>query len=292
VGGIDDSFLMNIQSIVVVFQLMRKTKRLKSAKSHTFSTNMIAPTTMLCRGANVSLECRNFIPEWGLFRNAHGKIIEMIFDDGDDPNSGKQPRYVIVDFPGYTGPKWMSDHPPWVPIPTTTLCCEQCRQCTRTVVPLKLAYGCTIHTFQGNSVGPTKPGQPPNRFLRIVADPGKKSFEARSPGLSYTLTTRATTLGTQCDRMKSALFFAGQNMNKKRMINLTKNPKGEMCLKAKKREKWMERLQRNNKKCEMTNEEKISILDWGRCHTCDRQDLENIIATQSWRCPRDQMKLL
>jgi len=265
-----------------------KTKRMRGCKSHTFTTNMVAPTTMLCRDANVSLECRNFMPEWGLHRNAHGKIVEIVFEENDDPNSGHQPKYVIVDFPGYTGPKWMDDQPTWVPIPTTTLKCEQCSRCTRKVVPLKLAYGCTIHTFQGNSVGPTKEGQPPNRFLRIVADPGKKSFEARAPGLSYTLTSRVTTIGTPDNRLASALFFSGQNMNRKRMIDLTRNIKGEVYSKPKKRNRWMKRLKENTIKCEMTENEKIKILKWGQTNACPLDKLDKIIASHGWRCPRDQ----
>ena len=82
-----------------------QTKRTTGGKSHKFATNVISPTTMLCWGASVRLECQNFMPEWGLHQNAHDKVVEMTLNDGKDPNTGHQPRCVTVNFLGCTGPK-------------------------------------------------------------------------------------------------------------------------------------------------------------------------------------------
>lgn len=56
------------------------------------------------------------------------------------------------------------------------------------------------------TVGPTKPGQPPNMYTTIICDPDEKKFEGMWPGLLYTMVSRATTLGDE-DGNGSALYF-------------------------------------------------------------------------------------
>jgi hypothetical protein len=68
--------------------------------------------------------------------------------------------------------------------PTTTQCKWGC--CTRTNIPLTLAYAKTIHTFQGQTVGPAAPGRPENPIKRILVDPGDQTFEGNNIGLFYT----------------------------------------------------------------------------------------------------------
>ena len=92
-----------------------------------------------------------------------------------------------------------------MPIPIiTNRCSKNC--CTRTYVPLELAYARSIHKFQGMTVGPSKPGQPPNMYRTIICDPDEKRFEGMWPGLLYTMVSRATTLG-ESDGKGSALYF-------------------------------------------------------------------------------------
>jgi len=137
---------------------------MRGGGKHVFG-NVVAPfLSMLCPNAQVSLEGKNCLPEWGLCRNAFGKLIDLVFDEGKDPNAGDLPKHAIVDFPGHTGPVWHPLHPTWVPLGCLDARCENGGCCKRTTVPLKLACGATIHAFQGNSVGPTKPGQPRNWF--------------------------------------------------------------------------------------------------------------------------------
>ena len=52
-----------------------------------------------------------------------------------------------------------------------------------------LAWARTIHKFQGLQAGPTC------STLKIIADPGTDRFEAGTPGLLYTLISRAVTIG-------------------------------------------------------------------------------------------------
>ena len=65
----------------------------------------------------------------------------------------------------------------------------------REFVPLKLAYGKTAHTYQGQNAGPTPPGKPPNAVQTLVVDPGPLDFEGKNVGLFYSTATRATTVG-------------------------------------------------------------------------------------------------
>ena len=60
-------------------------------------------------------------------------------------------------------------------------------------MPSSLAFGKTIHSFQGASVGKTSPRKPDKAFERIVGDPGTRKFEFINPRLFYTLLSRATT---------------------------------------------------------------------------------------------------
>jgi hypothetical protein len=38
-------------------------------------------------------------------------VREIVFAKGDNPNHGNLPKYVVVEFPAYSGPKWDSDNP-------------------------------------------------------------------------------------------------------------------------------------------------------------------------------------
>lgn len=100
-------------------------------------------------------------------------------------------------------------------------------------MPLSLAFGKTIHSFQGASVGKTAPGRPDNAFERIVGDPGTRQFESINPGLFYTLLSRATTFGEEKKPETSAIFFKGTNMNIERVKDITKCKNGKLYKKSK-----------------------------------------------------------
>jgi len=227
------------------------------------------------------------MPDWGLHRNAFGTVVEIVFDKDKDPNAGDLPRFVVVDFPEHIGPVWHPDHPTWVPLPCLKVRCEEGSCCEREVVPLKLAYACTIHTFQGPNVGPTKEGQPDNRFQSIVVDPGTPGFEGQCPGLTYTVLARVTTIGNEGNRMASALFFQGNNMKPERMKNLTTNAKGQPCKKVEQREKWMKRMKRKTVKSSLSEDQKKELLKWADTHRCSEKKLTEVLACWKRRSPRD-----
>ena len=112
-------------------------------------------------------------------------------------------------------------------------------------MPLSLAFGKTIHSFQGASVGKTEPGRPDNAFKRIVGDPGTRQFESINPGLFYTLLSRATTFREEKKPETSAIFFKGTNMNIERVKDITKCKNGKIYKKIKELRDWVAYLDGN-----------------------------------------------
>ena len=64
----------------------------------------IEPISLFFRGANVQINGKKFEPEWGLYNESMGKVIDIVCGEDENPNDG---QYVIVDFPQYCGPPWM-----------------------------------------------------------------------------------------------------------------------------------------------------------------------------------------
>ena len=207
-----------------------------------YDENRVPVMCMICVGCKVSLSGINIKPEWGLYHGSIGKVLDIVFATEKGPhetdeNESRHPLYVMVDFPQYCGPNLYADdntmpeddkenRKTWVPVPMVDGRCANHGQCSRCYMPLTLAFGKTIHSFQGASVGPTQPGRPENTYKRIICDPGTRKFEGDSPGLFYTLLSRATTFGDGIDPATSAILFMGQNMNESRVKNITMTAKG------------------------------------------------------------------
>jgi hypothetical protein len=83
----------------------------RAITSHFGKNSEIPKTALLCHGAKVSLENKNFCPQWGLHNGATGTVDEIVFAQGETPNEGHLPMYVVVNFPQYTGPTWDMDNP-------------------------------------------------------------------------------------------------------------------------------------------------------------------------------------
>ncbi|KAH3691874.1 hypothetical protein DPMN_191052 [Dreissena polymorpha] len=120
------------------------------------------------------LTCNLNVP-FGLFNGSTGTIVDIIYCNGNKPPLC-QPDVVMVHFPRYTGPPFMKDNPcivPLVPAERKVEC--YCHGCKRKQLPLRLAWGTTIHRCQGMTIGHGET----NRY--IVIDPGTKSFESKNP---------------------------------------------------------------------------------------------------------------
>ena len=61
------------------------------------------------------------------------------------------PLAAVCDFPGYTGPPWMPDHPTWIPIPwQESFDFEKSQGATG--LPLKPCYAVSVHKSQVRTV--------------------------------------------------------------------------------------------------------------------------------------------
>jgi hypothetical protein len=85
----------------------------------------IDPILNICRGAKVQITGKNFVPDWGLFNGAVGKVIEIAYEHDTSQLDGSFPKFIIVDIPTYIGPTWIKDQPTWVPIPPIEIDCKK-----------------------------------------------------------------------------------------------------------------------------------------------------------------------
>ena len=224
--------------IAKVSAITKNNKGITSNNTH--YDDSTPPSVLLTRNARVSITGQNLMPNWGLFNGSIGTVLDVVFKPGESPNTGNQPIYVLVHFELYTGPPFLEDHPKAVPIVAVNVLCNHRCCCNRTFIPLKLAFGKTVHTFQGQNAGPVDEGKPTNPVQRIICDPGTRSFEGINVGLLYTILSRATTLGTPDENenyQNSAIYFIGNNMNRARVENITQQANGNPYVKVVKKTK-------------------------------------------------------
>ena len=207
-----------------------------------------------------------------------GVVEDIVFHEGESPNLGDMPAYILVNFNQYCGKELVPGHKTSIPItPRTVRCKFNC--CTRTYIPLTLAYGRTVHTFQGQSVGPVPVGRPLNAIQRIIVEPGNRQFEGNNVGLFYTTASRPTTIGTKDDKMSSAIYFDGPDFSKARITNLTKQKNGKSYIKARLRKKWVDYLKSNNRKRKLyTEEEKTDLFEWISKQSYSSEEYDEIVA--------------
>ena len=150
----------------------------------------LLPLLYLCRDSKVMLVV-NLMADWGLYNGAVGTVVDVVYKDGcrpsDDP--APLPDVVFVRFPGYKGPPYINEDPTLVPIVPVSRSTECTCQCKRLQVPLRLAWGTTIHKCQGMNVGVGE------AFRYVVIHPGKHAFEAKNPGALFVALLRAKSAG-------------------------------------------------------------------------------------------------
>ncbi len=233
-----------------------------------FKADEIPETAIFCKGAKVQISKRNIEPCWGLYNGGMGIVNDIVFEPGCNPNYGDFPSYVLVDFPQYCGPPFLSEHPTWVPItPVESKCKYFC--CTCKHIPLQLCYAKTVHTFQGQNAGPVQEGQQKNSILRLICDPGTKTFEGMNPGLFYTILSRITTLGSTDDKMSSAIYFTGENMKPDRILNISKGVNNHEFKRVMLRNKWVRHLNQHIHTSGMSYAQKMNSITWSKSTIID-----------------------
>lgn len=248
---------------------------LKNGKGKLQHAVTLPRSTILARKSKVAITGRNIRPEWGLYNNAVGTIVDILFSNGESPNDNNLPSFILVDFPGYTGPPFIETYPTIIPVAPVEVCCEH-KCCRRKQMPLRLAYGQTIHTFQGATVGPSTSKR---RYIAqsIIVDPGTLSFEGKCPGLFYSGVSRPTTNGIFEDVFSSALYFEGKNMSNNRMKDMVHGKDGRVFSRITKRDIWTAYLNRNDRIIEMTTTEKQSLKKWANTTRLESDILDRII---------------
>ena len=162
----------------------------------------------------------------GLYHGIIGTVLDIVYERKEGPHykgseKKKQPMYVLVDFPQCCGPIFYDSKSTelksekdtkrtWVPVPSVLGRFSNNGACAKLYMPLSLAFGKTIHSFQGASVGKKAPERPDNAFKRIVRDPGTRQFESINPGIFYTLLSRATTFGEEKNQKHQQYFLKGR----------------------------------------------------------------------------------
>ena len=113
--------------------------------------------------------------------------------------------------------------------------------CSATFCPLIPAWARTIHKIQGLEAGLKANGEWCD-IRKIIGDPGSDQFEKNTPGLFYTLISRAISIGSLQGQKDSALYFCGSNMSESRVMSLSTNKDGQTSLAVQKREIWVDYL--------------------------------------------------
>ena len=228
-------------------------------------------SALLCVNAKVALYNKNLCQLCGLHNGACGIVKEIVFSKDRTPNNGDLPLYAVVEFPLYCGPPWDTDNPKVIPIPVTEYNCKYSNAnhacCTRTSMPLCLAYARTIHKFQGMSAGPVDDGKIPNMFKCIICDPDKRESERSALGLFYTAISRATTLGDNKGK-GSAIYFTGDHYNEQRVRMIDKIANSDDDYKrVKQRNRWVKHLKNQQINSSMSKKEQKQILQWAESFT-------------------------
>ena len=93
----------------------------------------------------------NLWKEAGLTNGAKGVIKYIVYESNVKPTT--LPSMVIVQFPQYIGPAYLDNCQNCVPIvPIRRVWFSGKKTCWRIMLPLKPAYGTTIHSSQGQSL--------------------------------------------------------------------------------------------------------------------------------------------
>ena len=103
----------------------------------------------VAKGAKVMLRSNLWVSA-GLTNGSLGTVHDVLYEPNSSALPPALPVAVCVDFTGYLGPFWDSNHPKVVPIaPITAKWLHAGATYSRTQIPLALAHAVTIHNNQG-----------------------------------------------------------------------------------------------------------------------------------------------
>lgn len=127
-----------------------KVKAINSSGAHSFSADSaqgLRNKIYLSKGAKVVLTS-NIWAESKLVNGSQGTVRYIIYKDGK--SSGRDlPDLVLVEFPNYVGPSFLSSHDRIVPVVPQKATWYSKKEFSRVQYPLILSWSLTIHKAQG-----------------------------------------------------------------------------------------------------------------------------------------------
>ena len=112
------------------------------------SKGQIPAMLPVARGASVVLTS-NLWPQMKLLNGSRGTLSYVVFEEGQDPEK-ELPAMLVVTFPDYIGPPFISGEPGTVPLFSRLTEWKQGKTtCKRRMYSLILGYALTIHKSQG-----------------------------------------------------------------------------------------------------------------------------------------------
>ena len=129
------------------------------------------------------------------------------------------PDVVMVEFDKYTGLPFVPYNPKLVPIvPVERRIDCKCHCCKRKQLPLRLAWGTTIHRCQGMKIGKGQSSK------YIVIDPGSKGLESQNPGALFVVLSRAKSAGGGADDLPDFVWHPAVLVNPDRLCHEDHQP--------------------------------------------------------------------
>jgi ATP-dependent exoDNAse (exonuclease V) alpha subunit len=166
---------------------IRSTGRGRKHVKNAFSQiGQLPLNTIVSIGSRVILtKNQDALTPYGLNNGAMGTVITILYEEGKRPPL-QTPLCIVVDFPKYSGPAWLHNHPTWVPIVTNDGRCES-NCCFRQGFPLLPGYALTIPKCQGMTVGKGKMCE--NMIIKLTED---THMENTNLGQAYTAFSRCS----------------------------------------------------------------------------------------------------
>ena len=222
-------------------------------------------------GCRVAIDPDNLCALIGLYHGALGTIIEIIYAEGQSPNAKQFPLYIIVEMDRYTGPVWDKKHPKQVPICVTTKVCDN-NCCILQYIPLSIAFGKTLHTFQGQEII--------KHSIQdvMVFECETLIIESKYPGWLYTGISRVDSIGNGDIELLS-LYFIPTNARENRFINVrTKQHSVDNYKRVDERDAWISYLDSCKKTVTFSVSEKQTLMDWANSVEISSTALDEIIS--------------
>lgn len=116
-----------------------------ASKASTDEAGGLESTLVIAEGARIMLTANLWIAK-GLCNGTVGTVVHVVYESGGPP---ALPSFIVCRFPSYSGPSLITGDHLFPVKPVKRMFYRSGSSCSRTNIPLALAYGITIHKAQG-----------------------------------------------------------------------------------------------------------------------------------------------